>query len=170
MPLLFAASDSVQTMVLCVYDSEHLKAFGFTHTTVRDGDSKRDEVTSHGKRRRRRTQNMPWPRSASACGTPTGPAPSASTCPQHVTQTSQRLRRDLTHPSHRIIVLVRSSTNRPGRVGGRYEEVDGHSVTHVEKLLHFPAKDNEKEGLQKKKLYIYIYILIDGWCQWPRWN
>lgn len=32
----------------------------------------------------------------------------------------------------------------PGRVGCSYEEVDGHSVTHVETLLHLPAQTDRK--------------------------
>ncbi len=44
-----------------------------------------------------------------------------------------------------ILFCFMQSCDPPGRVGGSYEEVDGHSVTHVETLLHLPT---QREGDQ----------------------
>lgn len=34
----------------------------------------------------------------------------------------------------------------PGRVGGRYEEVDGHPVTHVQAVLHHPGAEGRRHA------------------------
>lgn len=44
----------------------------------------------------------------------------------------------------------------PGGIGGGDEEVDGHPVTHVETLLHLPARQqrNKRKGLSCELFHI----------------
>lgn len=47
------------------------------------------------------------------------------------------------HIIHRL-----RSRDPPGRVGGSYEEVNGHPVTHVETLLHLPTQWQTEGGIR----------------------
>lgn len=59
---------------------------------------------------------------------------------------SQRITQPITKRTEASPCLG-TARHSPGRVRGRYEEVDGHAVEHVQAMLHRPGAEKAHYGL-----------------------
>lgn len=133
-----------------------------------------EQHTFHGKRRHKQILRRPWSTPASACGLPRGPAPSGSTCIQPTDQNTQNVFLHFTFTlTNRpvelkgILWLLRCLyfSYSPGGIRGSNEEINHHSVTHVEALLNSPAKGKAQRedfsyGLSGRSSFFHICAAV----------